>query len=94
MSLIDDDKNSTSNILQANGVYILFGTLNIFFKDVNAIKYRVNNKRLTLNKTATNRLKILKSFSIQNELMKTPIKMNEWFNINSDPFTDFRISYQ
>ena len=54
------------------------------FKDIEDMEYRVNNKRITLNIAATNRLKLLKYFNIHNERMKTPLKMNDWVNIDNE----------
>ena len=94
MSLIDDDINSIRDMLQANGIYTLLDTLSMSFKDIYDIECVVNNKRITLNIAATNRLDILKSFSIHNESIKTPLRMNDWLNIDIDQFINFRIYYQ
>ena len=84
MSLVDDDKNSTSNMLQANCIYILLDMLSMPFKNTEDMEYGVNNKRIALNMAASNRLKILKYFNIHNERMKTPLKMNDWVNIDNE----------
>ena len=64
------------------------------FKDIENIECRVNNKLQTFNIAVTNRLKILKFFSIHNERIKIHIIMNEWFNIDNSQFIDFHICYQ
>ena len=84
MSLNDDESNGIRGMLQANGVYTLLDILSISFKYIENIECKVNNKRQTLNVAATNRLIILKSFSIHKERMKTPIRMNEWISVDSD----------
>ena len=94
MSLIDDDSKIIRDMFQTNGIYTLFSTISMSFKDVKDIECRVNNKRQTLNITATNRLKILKYFIIHNECMKPPLRINDWLSIDSDQFIDFLISYQ
>ena len=93
ISLIDDDSNIIYGILQVNGMYTLLDILSMTFQDIEDIECRVNNKLQSVNMDATNRLKILKSFSIHNERMKTPIRMNDWHNVTIDQFTDFRVSY-
>ena len=64
MSLIDDDSNIIRDMFQANSIYTITDTLSTSFEDIEDIEYRINNKQQTLNSAATNRLKILKSFSI------------------------------
>ena len=94
MSLIGDESNAIHDILQANNIYALLDTPSIPFKDIEDIECRVNNKHQTINIAATNRLKILKSFSIHKERMKTSLRMNGWINMYNDQFIDFRICYQ
>ena len=76
MSLVNDDKNSTSNMLLANDTYTLLEILGIYFKYIEDMKCRINNNSIKLSLASTNRLKILKYFNIHNEYMKSPLKMN------------------
>ena len=81
MLLLIDDKNSTSNMLQVNVIHTLLGILGMSFKHIEVIKCRVNNKRIILSMSATNRLKILKSFNTHSEHMKKPLEINDWMNV-------------
>ena len=68
LSLIDDVINSTCNILVENGIHTIFNILNISFKDIENIKDIIDKKRIQLSLANTNRLKVLKSFHMHNDL--------------------------
>ena len=93
MTLIDDDTENIYDMIQDNGIYTLLDTLSMPFQDIKGIRCRVNTKRQSLNTAATNRLKILKSFSIPNKCMKIPLRINDWLNDTIDQFMEFRVSY-
>ena len=63
-------------------------------KYIEILKCRVNNKCVTLSMADTNRLKILNYFNIHNKRMKTPLKINDWMNVDNEEFIDFCLSYQ
>ena len=74
ISLVDDDSNVIRNMLQTNGIYTLFNNLSIPFKNIEDIQCRVNNTLQKLNIATTNRLSILKPFSINNERINHPLE--------------------
>ena len=54
--LVEDESNSTYNILLINGICAVLDIMSISFKDLEYIEYRFSNKRVKLSMDNTNRL--------------------------------------
>ena len=94
VSLIDDDSNSTQNMLLANEIHTILDVLIIPFKDIEGMDFRVNNKCIQLSIDSTNRIKLSQYFHMHNERMKVPLNMTDWMNLNVNELIKFCVSYQ
>ena len=75
VSLIDNETNSTYNMLMENGIHTILDILSISFKNIEYIEGRIDKRRTKLSLANTNRLKLLKYFHIHNERIKTPLNV-------------------
>ena len=94
ISLIDDEKNSTYNMLTENGINTILDFLSMSFKHIEDIEVRVDKKYIQLSLANTNRLKVLKSFHIYNAQKRSPLNMNAWMNLDKDEYEEFCLTYQ
>ena len=94
ISLIDDETNSTYNMLTDNGINTILDFLSMSFKNIEDIEDRVDKKRIKLSLANTNRLKVLKSFHIYNAQKGSPLNVNDWMNLDKNEFEEFCLTYQ
>ena len=93
ISLIDDETNSTYNMLTDNGSYTILDFLSMSFKNVEDIEVRVDKRCIKLSLANTNRLKVLKSFRIYNAQKRSTLNVNDWMNLEKDEFEEFCLTY-
>ena len=75
-------------------MHTMIDILSIYFKDIEYIESRIDNKRVKLSMVNTNRIQVLKSFHVHNERMGTLLNMNDCLNLEHKTFTNFRLSYK
>ena len=91
--LVDDETNSTYNMLIENGIWTILDILSMSFKDIEDIEDKIDKRRIKLSLANTNILKVVKSFHMHNEQTGTTLNMDDWLNLEQKVFVNFRLSY-
>ena len=93
ISLIDDETNSTYNMLIDNGINTMPDLLIMSFKHIEDIEDRVDKRCIKLSLYSTNRLKVLKSFHLYSAHEVLPLNMNDSMSLKKEEFGEFCLTY-
>ena len=94
ISLIDNETNSTYNMLMENSINTILDFLSMPFKNIEGIEDRVDKKCIKLSLTNTNKLKVLESFYIYKAQKGSPLNVNDWMNLDKNEFEECCLTYQ
>ena len=81
VSLIDDETNSTYNMIIDNGINTILDALSMPLKNIEDIEGRINKRHTKLSLANTNRLKVLTSVHIHNERIGAPLNEADWLDV-------------